>query len=683
MIAIALLLVCLTQEPELHVAAARGDLATLRSFLEADPTTVSSRDEQGRTPLHHAAGRGHLEAVELLLEAGADVNARSFWGGARPIHSAVDLAVMRTLLEAGSDVGDQVGGWRRETPLARAVHEDDAERVELLLEYGADPDACVHPDSATALAAAAWYGRDALVDRLLEAGGSLETEIHGWTLAWFAARQGHAALARKLLDAGVQADLPTLCLLDDVEGVAEWLDVHPSSVGDIGPELDRTPLHWAASEGSEELVRLLIQRGARIETRAPSQEMHPWGWSAKLFAGGLLVPEYGVDPHTGFGPTRGDSPLHDAARAGNREAVQVLIEEGATIDVFSEHGVTPLSMAAAEGELEIVRDLLNAGADPNAHEPPTTGGIAGHYAERYGMRPLDGALRFHSPGALPLLWPPLAVGVERTPREEMRLRLEIGRLLIREGAVPDFIDACAFGETELVRERLAADPSLATEPGSRRRPSALICAALGGHLEIGRMLVASGALRASEQRGPESGPWLEPSPLHVAAATGEVAFATMLLEEGLDPNLCHWDGLPTWFGVLAGDSVELFDLVIEHGAELDACGHYGCTALHEAARQGMPEAVVWLLDADLAVDSTDDDLRTPLHYAVWGLRLEVIELLLESGADPAAVSRWGQTPLDGLHLQYRSADGLTRHITELLRAADRHSREASREERRR
>ena len=82
----------------------RGDVATLRDCLSADPGLVSTRDEGGRTGLHLAVR--HPEATQFLLSHGADPNARENGDNVTPLHLAAAhglLESVRILLDAGAD----------------------------------------------------------------------------------------------------------------------------------------------------------------------------------------------------------------------------------------------------------------------------------------------------------------------------------------------------------------------------------------------------------------------------------------------------------------------------------------------------------------------------------------------------------------------------------------------------
>jgi hypothetical protein len=74
--------------PEVHDAALKGDVDTLKRLLAEDPKLVDARDSSGCTPLHWAAREANLDAARVLLEAGADVNARNN-EGKTPLHEVL------------------------------------------------------------------------------------------------------------------------------------------------------------------------------------------------------------------------------------------------------------------------------------------------------------------------------------------------------------------------------------------------------------------------------------------------------------------------------------------------------------------------------------------------------------------------------------------------------------------
>jgi len=127
---------------------------------------------------------------------------------------------------------------------------------------------------------------------------------------------------------------------------------------------DATPLHEAAAGGATETARLLLERGANVHALAVR------GWttihsalergSTELLA--LLIGEAGA-ASVNTPATEGDTPLHLAAACGNFEAVRYLLEQGAEIDARNSYGATPLVRATYEGKTECARVLLEHGAD--------------------------------------------------------------------------------------------------------------------------------------------------------------------------------------------------------------------------------------------------------------------------------------------------------------------------------
>ncbi len=92
--------------------------------------------------------------------------------------------------------------------------------------------------------------------------------------------------------------------------------------------------------------------------------------------------------------------------------------------------------------------------------------------------------------------------------------------------------------------------------------------------------------------------------------------------------------------------------LIKHGADVNAKGRYGWTALHWAADNGFAEIVKLLLDSGADIKATDNTGRTALH---WAVTTEIVQLLLDSGADINAADNGGRTALHWA-AYYGSAD---------------------------
>ncbi|OPY01452.1 MAG: Ankyrin repeat protein [Syntrophorhabdus sp. PtaB.Bin047] len=91
-----------------------------------------------------------------------------------------------------------------------------------------------------------------------------------------------------------------------------------------------TPFHEACRFGHPDIVRLLLEKGAKVNARRKD------------------------DGHT---------PLHEACMHGHVDAASLLIEKGAKVNAKNTWGATPFHAACATGELDLARLLLEHGAD--------------------------------------------------------------------------------------------------------------------------------------------------------------------------------------------------------------------------------------------------------------------------------------------------------------------------------
>ena len=110
---------------DLHDAVKRGDIAAMRTLLDAGPALANARSEtdaRGTFPLHVAAEFGHADAARVLLDYGADVALLDIENDAIALGWAAFFGrpeVVRALLAAGSEVNQR--NKHGLTPLGCAV----------------------------------------------------------------------------------------------------------------------------------------------------------------------------------------------------------------------------------------------------------------------------------------------------------------------------------------------------------------------------------------------------------------------------------------------------------------------------------------------------------------------------------------------------------------------------------
>lgn len=230
--------------------------------LGADPNTPSVQSLL-RTPLMAAAAAGNLEVVQLLLSAGARINQADF-SGATALSYAVTgghTKVARFLLDsgatlhcAGTDSCGEAEG-RRLSLLHVAAARKDADMVQLLLEYRADPDAQdVHGNRPKDLVSIRLYSKDHTTPEQPQRVTTLL--IHPPTPA---AALPEPALPQRtpLMDAAYAGNTDTVKSL-----LAAGSDVNERDADGC------TALSWAVAAGNEHVVQLLLAHGAEVGVRA-------------------------------------------------------------------------------------------------------------------------------------------------------------------------------------------------------------------------------------------------------------------------------------------------------------------------------------------------------------------------------------------------------------------------------
>jgi uncharacterized protein len=291
--------------------------------------------EQHDSPLADAAEHGRWTRVGELLDAAADVEAAQADGMTALLWAAYhsDASVARRLLEAGADPNR--ANHFGITPLSLACLNGDQELVEQFLAAGADPEATL-PGGETPLMTAARTGRIGSVRALLARDVAVDAqEKNGQTALMWAAAEGHVEVVDALLAAGADSRKPLATGF--------------------------TPLFFAVREGRIEVVLRLLAAGHDV-----NQVMEPTRRIRK-------------------GPTAGISPLILAAENGHFDLAAALLEAGADPNDLRS-GYSPLHTLTwvrkpkrgddEDGDpspigsghrtsLQLVRDLVQAGADPN------------------------------------------------------------------------------------------------------------------------------------------------------------------------------------------------------------------------------------------------------------------------------------------------------------------------------
>jgi ankyrin repeat protein len=141
----------------------------------------------------------------------------------------------------------------------------------------------------------------------------------------------------------------------------ELLNANPELINLPGP-CGRTPLHFAASSGSLEATKMLLQKGANINARdqygCTPLLLTVYGFQTEIVK---LLAASGANVN--LGDNGGRTPLHQAACASPTEIVVILLKNGANPNAQDRNGVTPLHEAARTADEEVLELLLKNNAD--------------------------------------------------------------------------------------------------------------------------------------------------------------------------------------------------------------------------------------------------------------------------------------------------------------------------------
>ena len=236
-----------------------------------------------------------------------------------------DAAGLQNLLKQRVDVNAaQPDGT---TALHWAAHWNDLATVNLLLRAGANPKV-VNRYGATPLSEAAYAASGGVVQALLKAGADPKTLTtpDGETVLMTAARAGNVEAVRALLDLGADVNAR-----ENYKG--------------------QTALMWAAAERHPAVAKLLLEHGADWKIRSSDKETR----LPRLSAASSVTPL-----------ARGGFPaLLYAAREGDIETAQLMLEKGVDINFGDVDNTTALTVAIMNKQYSFAKFLIDRGADPN------------------------------------------------------------------------------------------------------------------------------------------------------------------------------------------------------------------------------------------------------------------------------------------------------------------------------
>ena len=669
----------------LHSAVGAGDIVQARSLISAGADVDWEDDDSEETALYWAVKQS--EMVKVLLQAGADVNAvandipvveyfvcfgstdalRSLLDG-RPeifgnaVYFAVDhgdLQILQILLNAGADVNACFKNSRR-TALTRAVEKQSVGIVKFLLGSGADVNGCTLAHDHLE-----YSDLPFLIGTAYHHGATLN-----YTPLQAASFHQDTAIAKILIEAGADVNMDcTAPTSSDPRGFVMAIRKHEDHLVFYG-----TAVQIAARQGNMTLIRLLCHAGADVNAPA-----YRWGGRTALQAAieggnygviGFLLAA-GADVNAAAAERDGITALAAAIASQDPNILSSMHEEGASFEETSAGtcAVTALAAATANRDVRLVRILLRAGANP-VDSAALQAAVANddielvrillsaladshvYGDEDYGYMALHTAtlnarhelINFLLASEIdPDIQMPEATGLMSYVPQKGKWVYDI-----ESAKTSPWFVALRSEDLQLVQIFLkaGADPSQISwnraDMGGFAASTGLFFATIRRHLRLMQMLLEAGA-DVDVHRRWES--FDSNTALGWAASHGEIDSVRLLLQAGANPNVPA-NGRYQYTALQAATKYgyeHVVEIFLQAGADVNVppCPYGGMTALQAAAIQGYLRLARVLIEAgaDVNAVAADEEGRTALEGAAEHGRIDMLQYLLNNGASVEGAGR--------------------------------------------
>ncbi|XP_054721853.1 ankyrin-3-like [Uloborus diversus] len=623
-------------ETPLHNAARHGQLKTVTQLLE-DGAVLDSLSKYGESVLHVAVKNCHYEIARSLVN-----------------HKKLKV----TEAEVMNYVNEPNKNGETATHYASSINKnqihyptEDKDLIGLMLQNGGSVTTETKQTQETAIHYCCRVGNDDVLKEIISRLHASKLQIacnkqaaNGWSPLLYACDSGHFIVVTLLLQNSARVDV------FDVEGraglhlaaehghadVIEILLNHKAFVN-VRTKRGMTPLHHAAAQGHANVVKLLVSKyGAAIDglTLSKQTALHLAAQQGRFETCRLLL-DLKADPNAT--DNRGQTPLLLAAENDHSEVVKLFLQlkpdlvtkassSGITCGHIaamkgsvavikglmkfdpklvttarSKNNSTALHQAASGGNGEVVKVLLEAGANPS--DETDEGYTALHIAAKYGHIEVLHALK------TAMSW----------------------RTASKKTGLTALHVAASYGQEDFVREMLTQVPATILSERPSDNPDAdygftpLHMASRYGREDVVRMLLNSAGVQVDASTTVEA-----TMPLHLAARGGHLAVAGLILSRITDKfHSGDKKGRTPLHMAAAHGHEDIVRLLLGQGADINAADKNGWTALHYAAKQGYLDMIHLLIDSGASSVASAVDGKIPLSIAANANHLDVLRYLFK------------------------------------------------------
>lgn len=389
-----------------------------------------------------------------------------------------------------------------------------------------------------------------------------------------------------------------------------------ANVNERDPLVGDTPLVRAIREGNLDIVKCLVEHGVRVN------EFDAWN----------------------------DTPLHKAVSHQHLNIVKFLVENGANINAKEKaNGKTPLMEAVFWNNFDIVDYLVMRGADIN--ERDNRGRTALDMAKQSGAQAIVNRL-------------------EGRPSEEKLIATNHLVKVVERGDLDGIKSSLNQGAD--INKKMFCGWSLFVYAANRKYD------VYGKNIEIAKYLIEHGAdvnlkdddgvyplihminwdyfdlVKILVEKGAKIEENVMDTALHLAAQNGNFDMFSYLVEKGGNvrkKGMHLFIAVATVLGFrqeVSPSRLKIIDYLIEKGVDINEKNDQGWTALSQttAAAKCSCQLAKYLIARGAKVDERNNEGRTPLMMAVTAICFEMVECLVENGADVTAKDKQGKTVLD-------------------------------------
>jgi ankyrin repeat protein len=404
-----------------------GDVALVDAVRNQDPqqvrallkqrADVNARSGDGSTALLWAAHWNDLETADLLIRAGADANAANDFRMTPLSQACLNASAPFVELLLKADANPNIPIATGVPPIMTCARSGNAGAVEMLIQRGAAINAKEPVQNQTALMWAAAEHHPRVVETLIKAKADLRARTkNGFTALHFAAREGDIESARQLLAAGVNINIRS-----QPEAVGQGQGRGRGAAAAISD--GATPLLVATLRAHVPMALFLLEQGA--DPNIGDAGLTPLHWASTTWETGTANPVYGFDdPMAGIPDRQAKLQLVRALLAHGANPNARITKPrpafaGGYTDVL---GATPFLLASSVDDVEMMRLLLAAGADPQLKTDSNTTAVMAAAALNHGV------------GESPV--------TEQQALEAVKLLLDLG---LEAGGVTTFNENALFG----------------------------------------------------------------------------------------------------------------------------------------------------------------------------------------------------------------------------------------------